>query len=126
MLEPVLAALNSLHTNGYAHGHLTPSNIMAVGDQLKLASDSIQRFGESREASAEGDVWSLGMTLVEVLTQQKPDFEEGRYDEPLLLEMPAPFLEIARRSLHRDPQQRLTLEQIGTLLREPVRASRPA
>jgi hypothetical protein len=126
MLEPMLAALNYLHTSGYAHGHLTPSNIMAVGDQLKLASDSIQRFGESREASAEGDVWSLGMTLVEVLTRQKPDFEEGRYEEPLLPEMPAPFLEIARRSLHRDPQQRLTIDQIATLLREPVRASRPA
>src|SRR5260370_17778286 len=115
MLEPVLAALNSLHTNGYAHGHLTPSNIMAVGDQLELASDSIQRFGESREASAEGDVWSLGMTLVEVLTQQKPDFEEGRYDEPLLPEMPAPFLEIAPPSLHRTPHPRFTLLPIAPL-----------
>ncbi len=86
MLEPILSALEYLNAKGLTHGHLKPSNIMAIGDQLKLSSDEIRRAGEpggnpgrpdaydppeyalgntpaTQGISPAGDVWSLGMTL---------------------------------------------------------------
>src|SRR3984957_6224137 len=86
MLGPVLDALEYLHARGFVHGDLKPANILATGDHLKLSSDRSSRIGESQNGSrragaydppeaASGrltpaaDVWSLGMTLVEVLTQ---------------------------------------------------------
>jgi hypothetical protein len=127
MLEPLLGVLGYLHSNGYAHGRVTPANLMAVGDTLKLSSESIARIGEPGSgASTAADVFGLGTTLVEALTQRQPDFQDGRYDEPLLPEMPAPFLEIARRCLHKDPLARWTVEQIVLRLRESPQSGRPA
>src|ERR1700752_1286859 len=39
MLEPVLDALSYLHANGYVHGHLKPSNILVVENEVKLSAD---------------------------------------------------------------------------------------
>src|SRR5580704_14565761 len=89
MLSPVLDALEYLHGRGFVHGDLKPANILATGDHLKLSSDASSRIGASLsvlgrdgaydppEASGgmltpAADVWSLGMTLVEVLTQHLP------------------------------------------------------
>jgi len=127
VLEPLLGTLGYLHSNGYAHGRVSPANLMAVGDTMKLSSESIARIGEpGGGASTAADVFGLGTTLVEALTQRQPDFQDGRYDEPLLPEMPAPFLEIARRCLHKDPLARWTVEQIATRLREGPQSGRPA
>src|ERR1700690_3509347 len=40
-LQPVLEALAYIHARGFVHGHIRPSNIMAVGDQIKLSSDDL-------------------------------------------------------------------------------------
>src|SRR5277367_2082453 len=45
MLSPIVDALVSLHAAGLAHGHIKPSNILAIGDRLKLSSDTILPFG---------------------------------------------------------------------------------
>src|SRR5690349_17379254 len=42
MLAPTLAALEFLHEQKLVQGQLKPSNVLVVGDQLKLASDSIR------------------------------------------------------------------------------------
>ena len=138
MLEPALDALAYVHSQGFVYGHMKPANIMAVGDQLKLSSDGLCRMGESRASwekpgvydppeaasgitSPAGDVWSLGMTLVEVLTQRLPAWDRAGQEEPVLPEtVPAPFLDLARHCLRWDPQRRWTVANIAARLQQPL------
>jgi len=117
MLPPILDALNFLHGKQLVQGRLMPANILAVGDQLKLASDTIRSAGESTayiarpavydppEAgdgsfSAAGDIWSLGVTLIEALTQQPA--------AALPAAFPAAFADVVRRCLDPNPAARPT------------------
>jgi TonB family protein len=132
MLAPTLGALAFLHGQGYVHGHLAPANVMAIKDQLKLTSDSMCRIGENVPDSAKptvydppemaggvrspaADVWSLGMTLTEVLTQRLPSWTaQDQPADPVVPEnLPAPFQEIVRGCLRRDPGRRFTIAEIG-------------
>lgn len=134
MLEPVLDALAYVHGQGFLHGHIKPANIMAVQDQLKISSDGLWRaraWGGLEKAgvydapeiargeiSPAADVWSLGTTLVEALTQRLPVWEGPEQDEPALPEiLPAPFLELVRHCLRRDPERRWTVADIVAQLR---------
>lgn len=130
MLAPVLDVLADLHSKGFVHGHIRPANIMAVDDQLKISSDGLSKGRESSIApdkpsaydapeitttgmSPAADVWSLGMTLVECLTQRLPPWERRQEGEPLVPEtLPEPFLEITRNCLRRDPQRRWSVAEI--------------
>jgi hypothetical protein len=68
------------------------------------------------------DVWSVGVMLVEVLTQAKPVWREDANGDMILgQEVPQPFLEIARNCLRRDPGRRSTLAEIALQLRGPAR-----
>lgn len=144
MLGPVLGALAYLHGKGFVHGHIKPANIMAHEDQLKLSSDGLCRMSEpwsglrhaspyhppestGSRASTAGDVWSLGMTLVEVLTRQLTYWDPTRQSDPEVPTLPEPFQEIARRSLRRDPQLRWTVAEIATRLAPtaPAPAAQP-
>lgn len=142
MLPPLVDALQYLHSQGFVHGHLKPSNIMAIADTLKLSSDGISRSGESLsnlqsagiyeapEAGKDGrtptgDIWSLGMSLVEVLTQ-RPPLREGAEGDPMIPQtIPAPFREIASHCLRRDPEKRWSLDQIRERLRPGPPAKHP-
>jgi len=134
MLGPVLDTLVFLHGKGLIHSRIKPSNILATADQLKLSSDSLFPIGESRKSSrrfdlhdapevAVGplspatDVWSLGMTLVETLTQRVPASQPGSPADPLVPDaLPQPFLDIARHALRRDPRRRWTIAEIAARL----------
>jgi TonB family protein len=133
MLPPVLDTLSYLHSKGLVHSRVRPSNILAVSDQLKLSTDGISARGESDEkpssltiydapelASGEIfpaiDVWSLGVTLVAVLTQNLPALrakEQTEQKDPVVPDtIPEPFRSIARESLHRHVKQRCTIADI--------------
>jgi TonB family protein len=134
MLGPMLDALGYIHGKGFVHGHIQPSNIMAIGDQLKLSSDRICRLGElgerrngnarycapecvPGELSTAGDVWSLGVTLVECLTGRLPEPEKGsRGTVSLPAELPAPFLDLARHCLAKAPQRRWNVSNLKARL----------
>jgi TonB family protein len=140
MLEPFLETLAYLHGKGFVHGRIKPGNILAIDDQLKLSSDSVSRSGEApppvekpdiytdpeiaRGATAAADVWALGVTLVETLTQRPP---EGKDREELQFpdSMPQPFLEIVQHSLRRDPQSRWTVAEISARLNPPATPPAP-
>jgi TonB family protein len=124
MLEPTLAALDYIHRQGFVHGHLKPANIMAADDQVKISSDGLCRLGAAcadtpspydspeRGNTIAGDIWSLGMVLVEVLTQHPP---QGLVPSGL----PDPFGAIALHCLDRNPADRWTLPQISQRLGVP-------
>jgi TonB family protein len=138
MLELVIDAVDYLHGKSFVHGHLKPSNILVVNDQLKLSADDVIASGSLRDRfqvpgvcdppeSMRGvivpsvDVWALGTTLVEVLTQRPPVWEVGANREAVVpASIPRPFAEIARECLRRDPDQRPTLSEIKARL-EPSR-----
>jgi TonB family protein len=107
MLEPALSAIEYIHDRGFVHGHLKPSNFMAVDGRLRISSDSLCRVGPPGLSPAD-DVWSLGITLIEVLTQRR----EAAAPESL----PAPFLEIARHCLQADPSLRWTVADVAARL----------
>lgn len=135
MLEPLLNALIYLHGQGLAHTHIKPSNILATADQLKLSADTFLSIGESRKPSrdldaydapefataplaASADVWSLGVTLVEALTQRAPVAPGDSQADPSIPEtLSQPFLDIARHSVLRDAAARWTTSQIAAALK---------
>jgi TonB family protein len=133
MLGPLLDCLGYLHASGFVHGHLQPGNIMAMDNKLKLSSDGIRQAGEAYASagkrssyappeagratvSASADVWSLGITLVEVLTQRIPEWETSAGEPVVPAALPEPFREIARQCLQRDPNARWTVPQIKARL----------
>jgi serine/threonine protein kinase len=141
MLQPLVQALSYLHENGFAHGRLKPSNILVVGEKLKLSTDSISRPGvidmvsenrpayDAPEASREGcspagDVWSLGVVLCESLTRGLPVWTDRLQNEPSLpAGIPEPFAGIASHCVRRDPKSRWTVSQIAMkFLPAPVSA----
>jgi hypothetical protein len=114
MVFPVLGALHHLHANGFAHGRLKPSNIMAFDEQLKISSDSLVPGGDTA-----ADCHAIGVLLEEVLGADQN------------AHLPEPFAEIAKNCLMRDPASRWNIARIEAYLRgEPEPAvgarSRPS
>lgn len=140
LLPPVLDALAYLHSRGFVHGRITPSNVLAVGDQLKLSADNVHSASQSistrrridaynaPETAAgivlpEGDIWSVGALLVAALTQNVALAEDGSESKSGLPQnIPEPFRGIARECLHLDPKRRCSLAQIQARLQPPARS----
>jgi len=129
LLPPVLQAFQFLHEKGFVHGGIQPSNILAIGDRVKLSTDTLLKPGEKATrsgassydppesatgATAAGDVWRLGMTVVEVLTQRLPVGDAAGTPGVRVSEsVPEPFGEIARNCLQVDPGKRWNVAQIA-------------
>ncbi|MGH9739910.1 MAG: protein kinase domain-containing protein [Candidatus Acidiferrales bacterium] len=141
MLGPALDALAYLHGKGFVHGRLQPSNILAIGDRLKLSSDSIARIGEAAgirdpldpycapeaSLSAASDIWSLGVTLVQCLAGRLPErLPGGQNSVAVPPEVPAPFLDLGRHCLNAVPQRRWSVSQLQFALGRDAAAEPPA
>lgn len=128
MLVPTLDALEFLHRANLAHGGLKPSNVLVVGDQLKLASDTVRAIGDSGAGgSAEDDVRSLGALLSEALTRIPPSAGDptGLVDLPAT--MSASFRAVVTRCSSPDPRDRPTVASLEAWLRgEPLATNPPA
>jgi serine/threonine protein kinase len=129
ILKSVASALERLHANGLVHGAVSADQIFAVGDAIKLSSENIRPAGSHEDVFADtpkflapesqgvngtaaADVWCLGATIYQCLTQEFPDGSE--YHHTTLTE---PHRSIMRRALDPDPRTRGTLEEIIELER---------
>ncbi len=131
LLPPTLDALTYLHGKNLVQGRLKPPNFLVVDDQLKLASDTIRPAGESAASIAKpspydppeskhgrmgtaGDIWGLGITLVEALSQTPPAWSRERSDAVALpTNLPPEYADALRRCLSRDPAQRPTCAELA-------------
>jgi serine/threonine protein kinase len=142
LLLPTLDTLAFLHRNHLMHGQLRPSNFLAIDDRLKLASDTVRPIGNSAsgivrtslydppelkggEISAAGDIWGLGITLAEALTQHAPLWSDERCETASLpANFPAPFADTVRRCLSLAPAHRPTVMELEALYK-PAPQSQP-
>jgi len=136
MLRPVIDALKYLHRQGLVHGHLRPSNVMAVNEQLKISADGIRPTGaiqgpvetsvydgpeiRTGKISVAADVWSLGAVLAEALTR-KAATQNGASRS-----LPKPFAAIVQHCLRDDPAERWTLADVEAALQGKVTDTRVA
>ncbi len=127
LLAPTLSALSFLHAKNLVQGRLKPSNFLVVADQLKLASDTVHPGGSAQGIVAErcayeppeagasgyssaGDIWGLGVTIVEALTQQLPTWKDRSCETVALpATLPAEFAQIVVHCLAADPANRMNL-----------------
>lgn len=139
LLPPLLDALTYLRGKGFVHSRIKPSNVLAVADELKLSADQILSSAETNSTrrrdvydapetaagifSPAGDVWSVGVTLVAMLTQNESFADENSQRDPDLPgAIPEPFRGIARECLHLDPRRRCSLTEIKARLQPPGRS----
>ena len=143
MLLPTLDALAFLHGKNLAHGQLKPPNVLVVDDRVKLSSDNVRPAGDSSVATAEpslydspeandgrisaaGDIWALGVTIVEALTQSPPAWpDERREIVSWPAALPSAFVSIVRRCLSRYPAGRPTIPDLKALLKRVAQAPEP-
>lgn len=110
LLLPTIEALTYLHRRNLAHGQLQPSNLLAVGDQLKLASDTVRPVGTG--ISTADDMLSLGLTLAEALTQRRPALSGPGSVPDLPDTLPGALVYTVRRCLNKNPAERPTVLEL--------------
>jgi len=96
--ERLVAALGAIHEHGMVHGRVTPANVFAVGETIKLRSDCISNTAESVADPADAvaqDVGDLGALIFQSLTQRMLTSPH----EPAIATLPAPFRAIVQRSV---------------------------
>jgi len=140
MLVPMLDALAFLHARNLVQGQLKPANILVVGDQLRLAGDTIRSLDEDRisahapsrydppetrvgRSSTAGDVWALGVTLCEALTQRAPS-EAGSVTLPA--DLSPELREIVTRCLSGRPESRPGVAELAAWARGQSAGLAPA
>ena len=149
MLPALLDGLAYLHGKNLVQGAFKPPNVLVIGDQVKLASDTIRPAGEAHSSltkstaydppeaksgriATSGDIWALGITLVEALTQTPPDWSRERADPVSLpANLPPEYADAVGKCLNRNPAQRPTVGELAAQLRHsgamrPQSAAPPA
>ncbi len=145
MLSPALDALAFLHRKNLVHGQLKPANFLVVGDQLKLASDTIRPAGQPRAgnvvrastilrkySTADPPPLRISGVWASRWSRRSPRASRGRTRKPSPCRRPChrPSSDVAQRCLSLDPTARPTAAELhATLLRAadtPAAAARAA
>jgi outer membrane biosynthesis protein TonB len=144
MLWPTLQALSFLHGQNLLQGQLKPANILVVGEQLKLASDTIRRVTDGAagtavpavsdpletqdgSSSAAGDIWALGVSLFEALTRLPLSGLSGSRAAAALPADVSPALrDVIARCLSPDSQDRPDVNELIAMIRKGSSGAAPA
>lgn len=132
LLRPIFDAVDFLHAQGLAHGDIKPTNILLKRDNTPLLADTglqkliretLSLLGEEDavvgtvpylspeqqrgdNASAQGDVWSLGMLAYRALTGILPEGQEIPAASTMNSDLPAALDKVLLRALHPYATQR--------------------
>jgi TonB family protein len=144
MLRPTLDVLAFLHGQDLVQGQLKPANILVVGDRLKLASDTIRRVSEGTVSlnaptaydppevrhgsnSAAGDIWALGVSLLEAVTGRPPSgLGEPGEGVTLPADFSPTFRDVVARCLSPSPKDRPSVTELLAWAGGPSATSVPA
>ncbi len=129
LVTSICRGLQGLHEAGLVHGSISPEHIFGVGDAIKLSTEGARSIGSATTSIAgedskyvapestngnstpEADVWCLGATLYEAMTQ-KECASDCRSEA---MKLPAPFGTIVHRCLYSSPEARCTLSDVVQL-----------
>lgn len=111
VLEAALDALHYLHTRGWAHTSIDTEHVVAVGDRVKLASDTLWDGADNQSAQSE-DVWALGALVYELVTTRRI----GPGDVPDLSGISDPLRTMIQHALEGDARYRWTVAQMAEAL----------
>lgn len=139
LLRTVSRGLEELHGNGFVHGCLSPDQVLAIRDSVVVSTECMRRVNAepiierkpakylapesgTHNLTIASDVWCLGATVFEALTQKT--YEPGLEEEAAALKHP--FGTLTTRCLKPDPDQRCRLADLEAILRsKPPLPSRP-
>ena len=138
MLRSVARGLEELHANGLVHGKISPEEVFAIGDAIDISTDSVRRVNAepvverksakylapesgTRNLTIASDVWCLGATVFEALTQ-KP-YEPGLRGQATALKHP--FGTLVPCCLEPDPDKRCKLGDLEAILRSKMAPAQP-
>jgi hypothetical protein len=105
VLRAALDGLRYLHGRGMVHGAVDPAHVVAVGNRIKLATDTVRVAGAG--ATPADDARALGAMLHDLM---------GRRD---LASISDPLRSIVRHALDPEPNRRWTLPEIAAFLDPP-------
>ncbi|MFE7620352.1 serine/threonine-protein kinase [Streptomyces sp. NPDC057496] len=153
----VLGGLRAVHEARVVHRDVKPSNILFARDDFAILADfgiatfdgavPLTRAGEligtfkylapellgqtSQQSAATpaSDLWSLGVTLYEMVEGRHPFDRANEYEvlvavcqsDPLPMEHGKALADVVGRLMHKDPQQRLSAETAEEMLRNVLR-----
>ena len=138
VLRSIVMSLEELHATGFVHGCVSPREVLAVNDRIELSTDSLRRANAEpiverrpakylapesgpRNLTAASDIWCLGATLFEALTQKT-------YEPALLGEAEAmnhPFGTLLSCCLNPDPDKRCKLDELDQITRSKAPPPKP-
>ncbi len=138
VLRAIARGSGELHANGFVHGNLSPEEVLAIGDAIDISTECIRRVNaepvvERRKArylapesgthnlTIASDVWCLGATVFEALTQKR--YEPGLQEQAAALKHP--FGTLVSSCLEPDPDKRCKLGELEAILRSKMPPSKP-
>jgi len=129
VLSSSAGALEALHARGLVHGCISPDEVFAVGETIRLSTGSVRKIDSAPpvqikqakflapESAGENitpaaDVWCMGATLLEALTRKKCDGPDCREAAAAVAE---PLGRILKKCLDPDPAGRARLADLARL-----------
>lgn len=137
-LRAIARGLETLHEKGLVHGSLAPSEVLAIGDDIKLTTEAVREVNvepaveprkvkylapenEKYNLSPAADVWCLGATIFEASTQKI--FDPALRDQAEELRHPLGSLIV--RCTETDQEKRCKIADLESIIRSKAPLAKP-